>query len=72
MTGARYAIRFDFPEADEPVYAGPYKGAAGFAPSLLTADLFARREQAEALLANGYGLAREFGRVVDLLDEDEA
>lgn len=70
MTTARFAVRFDFPEADGPVYAGAYKGAAGFAPTLLTADLFDTAEIAERFLRNGYGPAREFGRVIDVTADD--
>lgn len=69
MTPARYAVRFDFPEADGPCYAGVYQGAAGFAPTLLTADLYDTADIAARFLANAYGPAREFGRVVDVTED---
>jgi hypothetical protein len=59
-----YAIRFDFPEADFPMFAGPYKGAAGFAPTLRSAWLYDDADVAARVLANSYGPnLSKFGRV---------
>lgn len=67
----RYAVRFDFPEAPEPVYAGLYRGAWGWAPTLRTAELFDDADTAARTLANGYGEStRRFGRVI-AVDEHE-
>lgn len=70
MTPARFAVRFDFPEREGPCYAGDYRGAAGFAPTLLTALLFDTAEIAGRFLRNAYGPAREFARVVDVTKEE--
>lgn len=60
-----YAIRFDFPELEQPLFAGKAEGAAGFAPSLRTADLYDDRDVAERVLQNAYGdEVRKLGRVV--------
>lgn len=70
MTPPRFAIRFDFPEGGV-VYAGMHKGAAGFAPSLLTAELYDTAEIAERTLANAYGpSSRQYGRVEDVTEEE--
>ncbi len=59
-----FAIRFDFPEAAEPLYAGTYKDALGFAPTLATALMFSTVDAAAQMLDNGYGHASVYGRVV--------
>lgn len=61
-----YAIRFDFPERDEPLFAGEHKGALGWAPTLQTALLFDDADKAAAHLANGYGAAKIYGRIVSV------
>ncbi len=62
-----YTICFDFPEHDEPVFAGWHKGGLGYAPTLATAARFATEEEAERTLENGYGPAmRECGAVVEI------
>lgn len=62
-----YAIRFDFPEGK--AFAGEYKGAAGFAPTLHTAWTFNDAEVARRTLANCYGDGtRPWGRVVIVED----
>jgi hypothetical protein len=63
-----YAIRFDYPEGT--VYAGEYKGGLGWAPTLRTALLFPDAEVAGRMLANGYGASVEFGRIVEVKDEE--
>jgi hypothetical protein len=64
-----YAIRFDFPDSDAPIYAGDYNGAAGFAPTLATALVFADADGAVRFLRFAYsdGLV-PYGRVVTLED----
>jgi hypothetical protein len=59
-----YAIRFDVPDADEPIYAGMHKGALGWAPTLATAKLYDDPDHAARELANGYGAMKAYGRVV--------
>lgn len=62
-----YAIRFDFPDDwPEPgqLFAGMYKGAFGWAPTLATALLYDDEETAQRVLANGYGSAAKYGSVV--------
>jgi len=63
-----YAIRFDFPDTDEPLYAGDYGGALGFAPTLVTARLWDDAEVAQRFLKNGYGTIAVHGRVVAVKD----
>ena len=64
-----YAIRFDFPEASGPIFAGAAGGAAGFAPSLETATVFEDIRDAERFLANAYGAeTAALGRVVAVED----
>jgi len=59
----KFAIRFDFPGAD-PVFAGMYKGAAGFAPTLATAKTWGKREDAVRFLTASYGSSAGYGTVV--------
>lgn len=59
-----YAIRFDFPDLDEPLYAGLHKGAAGWAPTLASAQFFDNADDAARLLKNAYGASQLYGRVV--------
>jgi hypothetical protein len=62
-----YAIRFDYPEADSPAFAGKYKGALGWAPTLATALIYEDAETALRTLENGYGEGtRPWGRVVQV------
>jgi hypothetical protein len=62
-----YAIRFDYPEADKPVFAGMHKGALGWAPTLATANIYDDAEVAARVLENGYGDGtRPWGRVVQV------
>jgi hypothetical protein len=60
-----YAIRFDYPESDEPLFAGLHKGALGWAPTLKTAMMFDSVEGAERILA-GYSATARFGRVIQV------
>lgn len=63
-----YAIRFEFPEGP-PAFAGDYKGAAGFAPSLRTAILFEDEDAAHRILTNAYGeQTQKYGRVILVRD----
>lgn len=64
-----FAIAFDFPEADDPVFAGlTGDGGMGFAPTLATALRFTRELDAERTLENGYsGETRSYGVVVECL-----
>lgn len=58
-----YAIVFDFPEAT--LYAGRFKDAMGWAPTLKTAELFDTAEAANNMRLNGCGtLGAEWGKVV--------
>ena len=59
-----YAIRFDYPEATQPVFAGMHKGALGWAPTLKTALMFDDAEDAQRTMENGYGSSATYGRVV--------
>lgn len=61
-----YAIRFDFPESDEPLFAGRHQGALGWAPRLATALLFETAEAAKTLLENGYGDSGRWARVIEV------
>ena len=66
----RYAIRFDFPELDGPLYAGDSKGAAGFAPSLDSAFIYENREVADRTLTHAYPLSISTnGRVIAVRDD---
>lgn len=56
-----YAIRFDFPEGS--VYAGMYKGALGWAPTVATALMFDDADKARRLIG-GYGASAEWAKVV--------
>jgi hypothetical protein len=60
-----YLIRFDFPDAPQPLYGGMYHGALGWAPTTATANEYDDRETAERVLVNGYGASAEYGTVVD-------
>jgi len=63
-----YAICFDYPEADEPVFAGMHKGGLGWAPTLKTALIFENEEDAARTLENGYGEhTRAYGAVVEVV-----
>ena len=61
-----YAIRFDFPESDQPLLAGIHKGAFGWATTLKTALLFDFAEDAARNLESGYGAAKTYGRVIEV------
>jgi hypothetical protein len=58
-----YAVRFDFPEGDS-CYAGMYKGALGWAPTLATTLLYDDEEDAQRVLVNAYGNLARYGRVI--------
>jgi hypothetical protein len=63
-----YAIRFDFPEGK--AFAGMYKDAAGFAPTIATAELFNDADLARRWLENSYGDGtRPWGKVVIVVDQ---
>jgi len=63
-----YAICFDYPEADEPVFAGLAGDTFGFAPTLKTAIRFDTEEAAAQALENCYGEgSRPFGTVVEVV-----
>ncbi len=63
-TRQRYAIRFTGLTA-EPIYAGMFKDALGFAPTLETALIYDDHMVAERVLLNGYGSgAAAFGDVI--------
>jgi hypothetical protein len=62
-----YAVRFDFPESDQPLFAGLHKGAFGWAPTLATALIYDDADKAAAALENAYGEnSKRFGRVVQV------
>lgn len=63
-----YAIRFDFPEAQTPLFCGETKGGLGFAPTLASAKLFEDVDVADRFLKNGYPGSATFGRVVQVKD----
>lgn len=65
-----YAIRFDFPEGTS--YAGVYKDAAGWAPTLKTALLFDRADEALTFLKNAYGESGKWARVIEIKDGEPA
>jgi hypothetical protein len=62
----KFAIRFHFPGMDGVTYAGDYKGALGWAPTLKTAIIWTNRETAERILENGYGSMAAYGEVVEV------
>jgi hypothetical protein len=63
----KYAICFDYPEADDPYFAGEFKGGLGWAPTLATALLFDDEETAERTLENGYTPANQvYATVVEV------
>lgn len=60
-----FAVRFDFPGATTPCFAGLHKGAWGWAPTLATAELFDTIEAAQNCLDNAYTKnSRLYGRIV--------
>lgn len=62
-----YTICFDFPESDDPVFAGWAGDTLGIAPTLRTAARWADEDAAQAALDNSYGpTTREFGSVVEV------
>jgi hypothetical protein len=71
MGGGTFAIRFDFPEEDAPLFAGMYKDALGWAPTLRTALTYEDPEAAQRVLTNGYGETAVWGRVVQIEDSVE-
>jgi hypothetical protein len=65
MTGG-YLICFDFPELDEPVFAGWAGDAPGISPTMAGAMRFELEADAERFLANSYGPnIGEYGTVVE-------
>ena len=69
----RYTICFDFPDSDEPLFAGwTGSGTLGLAPSLRTAAMWGSEKHAENALANAYGPeTRKFGVVVEVPEQPE-
>ncbi len=64
-----YAIRFDFPEANQPLFAGRLRdGGLGWAPTIRTAELFDNAEAALNTLNHGYGHTALYARVVTVTD----
>lgn len=65
-----YAICFDFPEEDDPVFAGfTGSGAMGFTPTLRTARRFSSEAITGQVLRNSYGPAvAKFGVVVEIAE----
>lgn len=62
-----WAICFDFPELDDPVFAGFVGDTLGIAPTLRTAATFTTEEAALRTLENSYGPdTREWGCVVEV------
>lgn len=62
-----YAICFDFPEVDDPVFAGIAGETYGFAPRLETALRFDDETAAINTLRNAYGdETRSYGVVVEV------
>lgn len=68
MPGSRtYAIRFDIPGEDKPIYAADHKGACGFAMTLRSAFLFPDEDVALRMLRNGYGEEwQKWARVIEV------
>lgn len=63
-----YAIRFEFPDGGT-FYAGMYKGAFGWAPTLKTALFYDTPDDAMRVLKNAYGTAAgNYGRVIRVKD----
>jgi hypothetical protein len=62
----KYAIQFDFPDTDYPLFAGLYQGSLGWAPTLTTAKLFDTAEDAARILINGYTAVRTYGQVIEV------
>lgn len=63
-----YAIRFDFPTEDGPLFGGLYQGACGWAPTLATAFMFEDADEARQLMTNGYGNMAKWARVIKVSD----
>lgn len=63
-----YTIRFTFPDADQPMYAGDHKGAMGWARGLTGALMWDDPDVARRFLQNGYGSAKRWGEVVEVKD----
>ena len=62
-----YAICFDFPDQQDPWFAGNVKDALGFVWKLEWATRFESEEAAARTLENGYGEGtRPFGCVVEI------
>lgn len=63
-----YAICFDFPEEDDPVFGWQKRGEPmGFTTNLANARTFASEKIAERVLLNSYGPAvRRHGVVVEV------
>jgi hypothetical protein len=63
-----FAICFDFPDEDDPVFAGfTESGAMGFASSLKASRRFSSEAIAGQVLRNSYGPAvAKFGVVVEV------
>lgn len=63
-----YALVFDFPEEDDPVFAGfTESGAMGFATTLKSARRFSSEAIAGQVLRNAYGPAvAKFGAIVEI------
>lgn len=62
-----WAICFDFPELDDPVFAGFVGDTLGIAPTLRTAATFTTEEAARRTLESCFGAAtREWGCVVEV------
>ena len=60
-----YAIRFDFPERKDSLWAGWHKDAYGYAPTLASASIFKAKEEAEGVLTTAYGTeTASYGTVV--------
>lgn len=57
-----YAIEFNFPEGT--AYAGMYKDALGWAPTIASALLYDDEESALRVMENGYGNMRRYARIV--------
>jgi len=66
MAPRTFTIRFDMPDTDTPCYAGDYKGALGFAPTLATARFWTDADVAQSFLVNGYGKVGAWGRVIEV------
>ena len=63
-----YTIRFSFPEATEPMFAGDHQGALGWAPTIDTALVWDSPDTAAQFLVNGYGASKRWGEIVRVAD----